>query len=121
MKAILLVAAFAITFLAAGQTPTAPGAKTTSDPSTADHEPLDLKSYGCSQHLELLETEDGRSDIVTVWAHGYYNGMRGVDEASETSGWVSVERFSEDLVRVCEVSPEKLFIRALRELAGGKR
>jgi hypothetical protein len=87
-----------------------------SQPQT-DNEPLDLKSYGCAQHLELVDIEDGRSDIVTVWGHGYYNGVRGVDESSEAEQWISVEAFSEHLLKVCAGDPEKLFIVAVKETA----
>jgi hypothetical protein len=88
--------------------------------SPADNEPLDLKSYGCAQHLELVDLEDGRSDIVTVWAHGYYNGMRGVDEKSDPAAWTTVEEFSEQLINVCQRDPEMLFIRAVKEIAQAK-
>jgi hypothetical protein len=90
-----------------------------SQPQT-DNEPLDLKSYGCAQHLELVDLEDGRSDIVTVWGHGYYNGMRGVDENSGPDGWISVEAFSEQLLKACQRDPEKLFISAVKETAQAK-
>jgi hypothetical protein len=83
----------------------------------SENEPLDLKSYGCAQHLELVDLEDGRSDIVTVWGHGYYNGMRGMDENSAPEGWISVETFSEQLLKVCERDPQKLFIFAVKETA----
>jgi len=89
-------------------------------PPQADNEPLDLKSYHCELHLELVDLEDGRSDIVTVWAHGYYNGMRGVDENTEPAGWISVEAFSEQLLKACQRDPEKLFIGAVKETAQAK-
>jgi hypothetical protein len=85
-----------------------------------DSEPLDLKSYGCAQHLDLVDLEDGRADIVTVWAHGYYNGMRGVDEDSATETWISVEAFSEQLLKTCEREPDKLFIAVVKEVARAK-
>lgn len=85
-----------------------------------DGDPLDLKSYDCATHLDLVDLEDGRSDIVTVWAHGYYNGMRGVDEKTEPAGWVSVEAFSEQLLKVCDGDPERLFISAVKLIAQAK-
>jgi len=86
----------------------------------ADDEPLDLKTYGCAQHLDLVDLEDGRSDIVTVWAHGYYSGKRGVDEASEPGSWMSVEAFSEQLLKVCHGEPGRLFISAVKQTAQAK-
>ena len=85
-----------------------------------DGELLDIKTYGCSQHLDLVDLEDGRSDIVTVWAHGYYNGMRGVDERSGADGWTSVEDFSTRLLGICRQDPEMLFISAVKETAGSQ-
>jgi HdeA/HdeB family len=85
-----------------------------------DNDPLDLKSYRCAEHLDLVDLEDGRSDIVTVWAHGYYNGMRGVDEKSAADSWISVEAFSEQLLKICQQDPEKLFITAVRQSAQPK-
>jgi hypothetical protein len=82
-----------------------------------DDDLLDIKSYGCSQHLDLVDLEDGRSDIVTVWAHGYYNGMRGVDEKSEAGIWINVEDFSAQLLKICQQDSGMLFISAVRETA----
>lgn len=85
--------------------------------SQNDNEPLDVKSYGCAQHLDLVDLEDGRAEIVTVWAHGYYHGMRGMNESSTTGMWLSVEAFSEQLIKTCKHDPEKLFIDAVRQIA----
>lgn len=89
-------------------------------PQQADNDPLDLKSYHCAEHLELVDLEDGRSDIVTVWAHGYYNGMRGMDEKSDPDNWITVEDLSEQILKVCREDPAKLFIAAVREVAENK-
>jgi HdeA/HdeB family len=86
----------------------------------ADNDPLDLKSYSCAEHLDLVDLEDGRSDIVTVWAHGYYNGMRAVDEKSAPGSWISVEAFSEQLIKICQQDPKKLFITAVKQAAQPK-
>jgi hypothetical protein len=88
--------------------------------SQNEGDPLDLKSYDCATHLELVDLEDGRSDIAKVWAHGYYNGMRGVDEKTGPAGWVSVEAFSEQLLKICEEEPEKLFISVVKQIAQTK-
>jgi hypothetical protein len=88
--------------------------------SESDNEPLDMKSYTCAVHLDLIELEDGRSDIVTVWAHGYYNGMRGVDEKAGPESWISVEAFSERLLNICQSDPETLFIHAVKRTAQAK-
>ena len=86
----------------------------------SDNEPLDMKSYTCAVHLDLIELEDGRSDIVTVWAHGYYNGMRGVDEKAAPESWISVEVFSEQLLEICRSDPKILFIHAIKQAAQAK-
>ncbi|MEX2301012.1 MAG: HdeA/HdeB family chaperone [Bryobacterales bacterium] len=86
----------------------------------SDNEPLDMKSYTCAVHFDLIELEDGRSDIVTVWAHGYYNGMRGVDEKAAPESWISVEAFSGQLLKVCQSDPEALFIHAVKQTAQAK-
>lgn len=86
----------------------------------SDNELLDLKSYTCAVHLDLVELEDGRSDIVTVWAHGYRAGMHGLDEKTSPNGWVSVEEFSANLLKVCESNPEELFINVVKKTALAK-
>jgi hypothetical protein len=81
----------------------------------SENELLDLKSYTCAVHLDLIDLEDGRSDIVTVWAHGYHAGMRGIDEKSGPGGWIGVEAFSAQLLKVCQSNPEELFINAVKQ------
>jgi hypothetical protein len=88
--------------------------------SPNDDESLDLKRYGCEQHLDLVDLEDGRAEIVTVWAHGFYHGMRGTNESSDTGMWMSVEDFSEELLKTCKREPEKLFIAVVKEMASAK-
>jgi len=87
----------------------------------SDNEPLDLKSYTCAVHLDLVDLEDGRSEIVTVWAHGYYTGIRGVDEKADPGAWISVETFSEQLLKVCQSDTETLFISAVKQTAASKQ
>lgn len=84
------------------------------------NEPPDLRSYNCAEHLRLAALEDGRSAIISVWAHGYYSGMRGVDEKSEPINWIRVEEFSRHIVTICRADPGKLFIRAVKEFAQTK-
>lgn len=86
----------------------------------SDNEPLDLKSYTCAAHLDLVDLEDGRSEIVTVWAHGYRAGLRGLDDNSAPESWVGVEEFSAGLLKACESNPEQLFINAVKKASQSK-
>ncbi|MCZ6877018.1 MAG: hypothetical protein O7G29_02630, partial [Acidobacteria bacterium] len=69
-----------------------------------DYDPegrIDLKVYTCSQHMELVESEDGRGDVRTVWAHGYYSARRGVDENSAPVTAQMVVDFAQKLESIC--------------------
>ena len=77
---------------------------------------MNLKTYTCAQHMELLELEDGRSDVRTVWAHGYYSALRGVDENSPPVTARSVIEFAQHLQKTCRENPTKLFITAIKEV-----
>ena len=81
----------------------------------SENELLDLKSYTCAAHLDLVELEDGRSDMVTVWAHGYHAGMRGIDQKAGSGSWIGVEEFSGRLLKICRAAPEELFINAVKK------
>jgi hypothetical protein len=81
----------------------------------SENELLDLKSYTCAVHLDLVELEEGRSDKVTVWAHGYHAGMRGIDEKAGPGSWIGVEEFSGQLLKICRSAPEELFINAVKK------
>lgn len=104
--ACLLVSAWLLSVPLAGQTQ-----------PESENELLDLKSYTCELHLDLVELEDGRSDIVTVWAHGYHAGMLGVDDKAGPDRWISVEEFSGQLLKACQSDPEELFINAVKKTA----
>jgi len=77
---------------------------------------INLKTYTCAQHLEIVDLEDGRGDVRTVWAHGYYSALRGIDENSPPVTAQMVVEFAERLETVCTEDPDKLLIAALKEV-----
>ncbi len=77
---------------------------------------IDPKTYTCAQHMEIVELEDGRSDVRTVWAHGYYSARRGVDENSAPVTAQMVVDFAQQLERICRGNSSKLFITAIKEV-----
>lgn len=84
-----------------------------------DYDPegqIDPKSYTCSQHIEIVELEDGRGDVRTVWAHGYYSARRGVDENSAPLTAQMFVDFAQQLENICRRTPDKLFIAAVKEV-----
>ena len=78
---------------------------------------VDLGAYTCAQHIEVVELEDGRGDVRTVWAHGYYSAMTGVDADSAPLSGEAVGEFAERLDEACRERPQGLFINVLRDLA----
>ncbi len=78
----------------------------------------DLTKVTCSVYNEVVEAEDGRSEVLFVWAHGYWTGQKGVTEknAKEPLSWSNLEVFVEKLNSVCTASPEKLWVAAIREV-----
>lgn len=84
-----------------------------------DYDPegqIDPRSYTCSQHIEIVELEDGRGDVRTVWAHGYYSARRGVDENSAPLTAQMFVDFAQQLENICRRNPDKLFIAAVKEV-----
>ena len=78
---------------------------------------LELNAFNCGRYIEIVEAEDGRSEVVIVWAHGYYSAARGLDERTSTPiTWKTVGEFAERLVQVCRKDPQKLFISAVKEV-----
>ncbi len=77
---------------------------------------LDLSEATCSLYNEVVAAEDGRSDVLYVWAHGYWTGQRGVTEqnAKEPLSWSNLEVFVEKLNAVCAATPDKRWLAAIR-------
>lgn len=77
---------------------------------------IDPKTYTCAEHLELLEAEDGRSEVRTVWAHGYHSALKGVDQNSPPISVSDLLEFSGRLEDRCRQEPEALFFKVLKQL-----
>jgi hypothetical protein len=77
---------------------------------------IDPGSFRCADYRELVEAEDGRADVRTVWGHGYYSALRGFDESSAPVTVQSLVEFVERLENACDAAPDKLWIRAVKEL-----
>ena len=80
---------------------------------------LDLGTYACRTYLALVEAEDGRADVHTVWAHGYHSALQGVDETHrEPLTFETLLQFAQQLQQTCSADPDKLFLSAVKELGG---
>jgi hypothetical protein len=79
---------------------------------------LDLKEATCIVYNEVVEAEDGRSDVLYVWAHGYWTGQQGVTEENvkEPLSWSRLEVFVQKLNSACAKTPGKLWVAAIREV-----
>lgn len=78
---------------------------------------LDLTEFRCSQYIELIDAEDGRLDVVLVWAHGYYTATRGVDEKNaDPITWNTVGEFGAQLEQACRGNPDRLWVVTLKQL-----
>ena len=82
----------------------------------AEDESFDLKTYTCADHIRLVNAEDGRAEIVLLWAHGYWSALHGVDEHSGTITEAMIEEFRARLSERCEQHPERLFIVTVKTL-----
>jgi hypothetical protein len=87
-----------------------------SQPLDPDESRIDLSSLHCAEYLELVAADDGRADVRTVWAHGYYSALRGHDENSAPVTVQSLVEFVDRLESVCAAAPGKLWIHAVKEL-----
>ncbi len=78
---------------------------------------LDLTEFRCSQYIELIDAEDGRLDVVLVWAHGYYTASRGVDEKNaDPITWKTVGEFGAQLEQACRSNPDRLWVITLKQM-----
>ena len=77
---------------------------------------IDLSQYTCGQHLAIVEEEDGRGDVRTVWAHGYYSALRGIDENSPPITGEAVVKFAAQLEKACEQEPKRLLLALLKSM-----
>jgi HdeA/HdeB family len=77
---------------------------------------LDLKTLSCAQFLEAVEADDGRSEVVTVWAHGFYTARHALEDQNEPITWRTVAAFASRLSKACEASPNKLWIEAVKQV-----
>ena len=92
-------------------------AQVISDPSLGDPDrQLDLGTYTCAEHVELVELMDGRTDVRLVWAQGYYSALKGIDENSPPIVPSDLENFARKLNHDCVTEPEKLFIVVVKEM-----
>jgi len=87
-----------------------------SQPLEADESRIDPGSFDCAEYLELIEADDGRADVRTVWGHGYYSALRGFDENSAPVNVQTLVEFVDRLQSACVAAPGKLWIQAVREL-----
>ncbi len=78
---------------------------------------LDLTEFRCSQYIDLIDAEDGRLDVVLVWAHGYSTASRGVDEKNaDPITWNTVGEFGAQLEQACRSKPDRLWVVTLKQL-----
>ena len=79
---------------------------------------LDLTKATCSLYNEVVAAEDGRSDVLNVWAHGYWTGQQGVTEknAKEPLSWSNLEIFVQKLNTACTKKPQKLWAETIRDV-----
>ena len=83
-------------------------------PNTSEQ--IDPKTYACGEYIDLVDQEDPRADVRTVWAHGYHSALQGVDETSAPITFQTVVTFAERLQKICREKPTKLFFVAVKEV-----
>lgn len=103
--------------LAVSTASTAPASATRFQTPDQEDSEIDPGSFQCAEYLELVGAADGRADVRTVWAHGYYSALRGFDESSAPVTVQLLMDFVGQLTSRCEAEPEKLWIQAVKELA----
>lgn len=83
------------------------------DPDTV----IDLKSATCWSFIEVVDAQDGRADVLLVWAHGYHAATVGVDDTNAPPmTWRTVEEFGERLQKACRHDPKALWLKVIRDL-----
>jgi len=78
---------------------------------------VDPGTYTCAEHIEIVELEDGRGDVRTVWAHGYYSGLRGIGSDSPPLTGAAVIAFASRLDEACRSRLSGLFFETIADLA----
>ena len=78
---------------------------------------VDPRTYNCAAHIEIVDLDDGRGDVRTVWAHGYYTGLRGIGSDSPPLTGEAVIAFAARLDETCRKKPSALFFDVISDLA----
>jgi HdeA/HdeB family len=74
---------------------------------------VDLKKFSCREYVALVEAEDGRADVATVWAHGYHSALDGLDPDQAVTGKM-VEAYGKRLEETCRAQPDSLFLSTIK-------
>ena len=101
-----------VVLLLLAATPSSPQEALIPDPEAQ----IELSKYTCAQHVRLVDEEDGRSDVRTVWAHGYSSALKGIDETTGAFSVAEGVEFGTKLLEHCRANPNKLWIVAVKEI-----
>lgn len=74
-----------------------------------------LNTIACSEYLQMVGDDEDREQVWTVFAFGYYSGLRSPDLDIEVSREVYLE-FKDRLVAACQTEPTRLFAVAISEI-----
>jgi hypothetical protein len=74
---------------------------------------VDLKKFTCREYVALVDAEDGRADVATVWAHGYHSALDGLDTDQPVTGKM-VEAYGKRLEEACKAKPDSLFLPTIK-------
>lgn len=70
---------------------------------------LDFKKFTCREYVNLVAEDDGRSDVIDVWAHGYHSALHNLDFNQPVTGKM-VEEYGKQLEQSCKANLEGLFL-----------
>lgn len=77
---------------------------------------IKLDTYTCAQHMKIVEVDDSRRDVQTVWTHGFYTAHHFEKMKSEQLSWNHISDFYNRLQADCKVNPDRLIVEVLKEM-----
>ncbi len=88
---------------------------TTARQESSNPDALDFSTFKCSQVTRLVENEDPRLEVLAVWLHGYYTGVKGANKVRVLDK-ENFTAFLNDLTTTCKADPEKLVVPAVSRM-----
>ncbi len=77
-----------------------------------EEQELTFERFKCSQLTRLNDNEDPRTEVLVVWLHGYYTGVKGADKVRVLNR-ENFSSFLDAVMKQCRATPDQLVTRTI--------